>query len=341
MKPITYRHLLLLFLLPGWLQIGLIYAGETHIERSRDCFSCHEEFDHDTFELMADEVCGACHRGALTKKRALELLELEKHPLPSVDNQSEVPGMVLPLTSRKSLRGDEPSDMVKVTAGEFTLGTDHRLPDEGPSHKRYLPSFYIDVFEVTNLQYQRFIQEKNHRSPAHFRNRSHPEGRADHPVNFVSWFDAKAYCEWAGKRLPSNAEWEKAARGTDQRTYPWGDTFSIDHANTSMLWKTIKQEGDTTPVGAFPKGASPYGVHDMSGNVWEWTSSKYERYPGNDTPAETYLSNYRTLKGGSWWDCSFYQCGISAPVFNRSFFSPKMRNETIGFRCAKDAKEKP
>jgi len=337
----TYRFSFSLLLLLLWLLMSYGYAGDTHIERSRDCFSCHEEFDHDTFESMADEVCGKCHRGALTKKRAMEALELEQNPLPSVDDRSDVPGMVLPFTAAKSLRGDGPNKMVEIAAGDFTMGTDNRLPDEGPSHQLYLPTFYIDVFEVTNLQYQRFIQEKNHRSPAHFRNRTYPQGYADHPVNFVSWNDAKAYCAWADKRLPSNAEWEKAARGIDQRTYPWGDKFSIERANTSMLWKTIKREGNTTPVGAFPAGASPYGVHDMSGNVWEWTSSLYERYPGNDTPAETYLSNYRTLKGGSWWDCSFYQCGISAPVFNRSFFSPNMRNETIGFRCAKDAKENP
>jgi len=328
----------LILALPLLLAAGFIVAGETHIDRSRDCYSCHEEFNHDTFETLADEVCGNCHRGALTKKKALAAVNNSEPATPPIGAADKIPGMALPLLSPTSRLGDQPNPMIKIPAGEFTLGSDNRMPDEGPKHKVYLETFYIDQYEVTNLQYQRFIQATNHRSPGHFRNRTFPEGRADHPVNFVSWFDAKAYCEWAGKRLPSNEEWEKAARGTDdERTYPWGNTFSIERANTAMLWKTIKREGTTTPAGAFPSGASPYGVHDMSGNLWEWTASPYARYPGNDTPADPYMNNYKTLKGGSWWDCSFYQCGLSAPVFNRSFFSPNMRNETIGFRCAKDA----
>jgi formylglycine-generating enzyme required for sulfatase activity len=95
--------------------------------------------------------------------------------------------------------------------------------------------------------------------------------------------------------------------------------------------------GDTTPVGAFEGGASPYGVYDMSGNVWEWTASWYQPYPGNTVASESYGERYKVLKGGSWFDCSFYNCGISAPVFNRAFFAKRTKNDSFGFRCAKDA----
>ena len=190
---------------------------------------------------------------------------------------------------------------------------------------------------MTNLQYRKFNNDTHRRSPSHFRNRTFPPGKADHPVTFVSWEDANAYCQWAGKRLPTDEEWEKAARGSDGRMFPWGDEFDIKRANTPLRWKKLNQFGDTTPVGAFPAGASPYGLMDMSGNVWEWTASWYKPYPKNKVASESYGERYKTLKGGSWFDCSFYNCGISAPVFNRAFFAKKVKNDSFGFRCAKDA----
>jgi formylglycine-generating enzyme required for sulfatase activity len=230
--------------------------------------------------------------------------------------------------------------MVLIPAGEFIMGTDVRLSDEGPQHKVYLPDYYIDIYEVTNLQYKKFNDATHGRSPRNWRNRTFPEGKADHPVVYVSWEDANAYCQWAGKRLPTDQEWEKAARGTDGRMFPWGDEFDTAKANTPLRWQEIGRFGDTTPVGSFEQGKSPFGVYDMSGNVWEWTSSWYEAYPGNKTKSESYGERYKTLKGGSWFDCSFYKCGISAPVFNRAFFAKKVKNDSFGFRCASDAKKR-
>ena len=249
-------------------------------------------------------------------------------------------GMRFPMYYVISRLGDNPNEMVLIPAGEFIMGTNDRLPDEGPQHKVTLPEYLIDKHEVTNLQYKKFIDATQRRSPTYFRNRTFPEGRADHPVTNVGWDDANEYCQWAGKRLATEQEWEKASRGSDARIYPWGDEFEVTHANTPGRWKELATFGDTTPVGSFAKGASPYGIHDMSGNVWEWTASWYKAHPGNKTPSESYGERYKILKGGSWWDCSFYKCGISAPVYNRSFFAKKVKNDTFGFRCAKDVEFK-
>ena len=218
------------------------------------------------------------------------------------------------------------------------MGSNDRLSDEGPAHILSTAEYLIDKFEVTNLQYKKYIDEAGRRAPQHFERRVVPEGKVDHPVTFVSWFDAKKYCGWAGKRLPTEQEWEKAARGTDGRIFPWGNLFGIERANTPVRWDEIKQDGDTSPVGAFKQGISPFGLHDTSGNVWEWVDAWYQGHPGNEKPSENFGEIYRVLKGGSWWDCSFYKCGISAPVFNRSFFNPRVKNSSFGFRCAKDAK---
>ena len=249
-------------------------------------------------------------------------------------------GMRYPLYYDDSRIGSRPNKMVRVPAGQFLMGSNSRLADEGPQHSLTLPTFFIDQYEVTNLQYKAFIQATKHRSPNHFSNRTFPEGKADHPVTFVSWYDAHDYCAWANKRLPTAAEWEKASRSADGRTFPWGDKFEHNNANTPARWANLDKKGDTTPVGSFVGGASPYGAYDMSGNVWEWTDSWYTAYPGNTRPSENYGEQYKTLKGGSWWDCTFYDCGISAPVFNRAFFDQRVKNATFGFRCAKDSATK-
>ncbi len=224
--------------------------------------------------------------------------------------------------------------MVLVPEGGFTMGSDSRWPDEGPFRELYLPAFYIDKFEASNALYQRFVQETGRRPPMDWGGMNSPPGKEKHPVVWVTWYDATDFCHWSGKRLPIDAEWEKASRGTDGRIFPWGNEFDPKKANTPH-----SKRGTTTPVGSFPSGHSPYGAYDMAGNVWEWTASWYKPYPGNQRPTENYGEKYRVLKGGSFVDCSFYRCGISAPVFNRSFFRPETRNSGFGFRCARSADE--
>ena len=243
-----------------------------------------------------------------------------------VFSETAIPDADQSISSSKTKR----SSMVLVPAGIFSMGTNERLPDEGPMHKVYVSSFRIDQYEVSNGEYSRFVKATRRTPPRHWPRGVFPPEKVSHPVVFVTWYDANDYCHWAGKRLPTATEWEKAARGVDARVYPWGNEFDAAKANTPY-----SQRGDTTPIGSFPAGQSPYGVHDMSGNVWEWTSSWYKAYPGNTRRRlETYGQRYRVLKGGSFVNCSFYKCGISAPTFNRSFFRPATRNQGFGFRCA-------
>jgi len=223
--------------------------------------------------------------------------------------------------------------MVKIPGGPFIMGYDHRHPDEKPSHTISIPAFFIDRYEVTNEQYKQFIGDTHRRPPDDWINGDYPLENNKHPVAFVSWYDAHDYCSWAGKRLPTEEEWEKAARGTDGRLYPWGNEFDPKKANMPQSHST-----GTTPVGSFPQGRSPYGLYDMAGNVWEWTESWATPYPGSPIPTAHYFTGeYKVLKGGSWVDCSFYRCGISALTFNRGYFKPQTKNQGFGFRCAKNA----
>jgi len=342
------------------LQVGQCAAchvkGE-HIQQlgsMEKCEQCHGKADHEprlqkVSQTLADaltqgKTSGNSSQGKKTvktendSKRTKALLaepgqETDKSIVHKI---LPTAGMSYPIYYQGSRIGSEPNKMVLVPAGEFIMGTDDRLPDEGPQHKVYLPAYYIDIYEVTNLQYKQFNDATHRRSPTHFRNRTFPEGKADHPVTYVSWEDADAYCRWAKKRLPTDQEWEKAARGTDGRMFPWGGEFDVKKANTPIRWQQIGSFGDTTPVGAFENGKSPYGLYDTTGNVWEWTASWYQAYPNNKVASESYGTRYKTLKGGSWFDCSFYKCGISAPVFNRAFFATRTKNDSFGFRCAGD-----
>jgi len=308
----------------------------------RGCQRCHTEMSHPVVERKKLEGCISCHSGNKAESPIMMADSLAHTMIGQASTRKSgefAPGMHLAMTYENTRIGQQPNEMVLIPAGEFTMGSDQRLPDEGPEHKVYLNDYWLDRYEVTNLQYKQFIDATSRRSPRHYENRTFPDGLVDHPVVYVSWYDATDYCAWAGKRLPTGAEWEKGARGNDARVYPWGNEFDITRANMPQRWDTLKQAGGTTPVGAFKGGVSPFGLYDMSGNVWEWTSSWYEAYPGNQKPTENYGQTYKTLKGGSWWNCSFYKCGASAPAFNRSFFLRTTRNKSFGFRCAKDSEE--
>jgi len=231
----------------------------------------------------------------------------------------------------KAVRKAPFKDMVYVPPGYFTMGSDDWWPKSQPEHKRYVKGFYIDKYEVTNERYAAFVRATGHAAPPNWSGGRIPPGKADYPVTFVSWHDADAFCRWDGKHLPREDQWEKAARGTDGRAFPWGDKFSRKKANTPQFGF-----GNTMAVGSFPDGVSPYGAYDMAGNVWEWVDDWFKPYPGNKHPDENYGERFKVLRGGSWYDCTYYKCGISAPSYNRIFFNPDTRNNNFGFRCAVD-----
>lgn len=207
-------------------------------------------------------------------------------------------------------------DWVEIPAGPFLMGSDKKQDDQAyddelPQQTVTLPAYRMARTPVTNAQYQVFVQATGHRAPQHWKEGRIPEGKEKHPVVYVTWQDAVAFCTWASEvtgatiRLPSEAEWEKAARGTDGRLYPWGnDKPAQDHCNFGMI------VGDTTPVGSYPKGASPYGVLDAAGNVWEWTSSLYKGYPYDpaDGREDSYSEGRRTVRGGSFYDERLVRC---------------------------------
>lgn len=167
--------------------------------------------------------------------------------------------------------------MVLVPAGEFHMGSleDDRFAEanEKPQRVIYLADFYIDKLEVTNIEYKRFTDATGYPTPEKWRDGQYPEGADFYPVQAVSWWEANAYARWVGKRLPTEAEWEKAARGTDARRFPWGDEYDAELANS---------EKDYAPAASYFEGASPYGALNMAGNVAEWTASAYESYPTID-----------------------------------------------------------
>ncbi len=300
--------------------------------------------------LIPNDTCKNCHLSDERPKVDYSNPEcVECHTAPDEDQVAPVP-MAVPAKAPDPVR-TTPNEMIKIPAGEFTIGNDGRGQIEGsgdademPAHVVFLDAYFIDKYEVTNAQFKAFTGAMNHRTPKHWqtpdpagKGKTHPPEKANHPVVYVDWFDANAYCHWAGKRLPSEEEWEKAARGTDGRVFPWGNNYDPKKANTPQYWLALQRDGDTMPVGRFEEGKSPYGLYDMAGNVYEWTSSWYKPYPNNTEFNAHYGVKNKILRGGSWYDCLSYGCGLSAPSYNRSRFAPEIRNKGFGFRCAKSS----
>jgi len=230
-------------------------------------------------------------------------------------------------------------EMVYIPAGEFEMGQQEGM-DTRPMHRVFLPAFFIDTYEVTNKRYKRFIDATTHKVPWsqdpaaapyawEWQTRMFPRGKGEDPVVLVSWEDAKAFCLWAGKALPTEAQWEKAARGARGKIYPWGDVWLPGKANT---WESSLRE--TAPSGVFEGDVSEYGVHDLAGNVSEWVEDWFAPYPGNSIVNYDAGEKYKVLRGGSW----DYFHSI-ATGYHRQYAIPHSQMTAIGFRCVRPASE--
>ena len=229
--------------------------------------------------------------------------------------------------------GKDGVPLIRVSEGEFIMGSHTGQEDERPAHRVYLDAFYIDQYEVTVERYATFLHAQKPERPFKWREATNgAQGRK--PVIGVDWYDAKEYCEWSGRRLPSEAEWEKAARGTDQRTYPWGDAAPTRaHANAGQ--RTWKGYDSLTAVGSHALGDSPHGVADLSGNVWEWIADRYDQHyyetsPPRNPPGPS-TGPLRVLRGGAWNNDA-----ATIRAANRAAYAPSARRNDVGFRCAMD-----
>lgn len=240
------------------------------------------------------------------------------------------------------------SEMILIPGGEFTLGRTVERGDEWypglyyigselPAHEVFVESFYIDKYETTVDSFEIFLKKTKRKYPATFTYKDYY--KSGYPAQGMNWRDAYDYCKWVGKRLPTEVEWERAARGDDDRVFPWGNEFNRSALNYGYHSNPKKERSKdpysyTSPVGRFPEGASPYGVMDMAGNLWEWTSSQYRPYPyvkddgREDKPGRKDMISARGGAFDSW--------GGQLYTFYRMFPYPEDHGLDIGFRCAKD-----
>lgn len=257
----------------------------------------------------------------ITLQLASSQIEISKLTIKSIDGRPPFE----PQKPRTQATGPIPEEIL-IPAGDFLMGVINGK--ENPVHSVYVDAFYIDALEVTNENYREFVEATGHEPPRYWQD---PKYNADkQPVVGVTYEDATAFCQWKGKRLPTEAEWERAARGPHSRLFPWGDRFDAQRANT--------REGkhrQPLPVGSYPKGVSAEGVFDMSGNVWEWCHDWFEKeyyaVAASKNPTGPDSGKKRVIRGGGW----------TAPhtdMADRRGEKPDKTYPSLGFRCARTPK---
>ena len=259
-------------------------------------------------------------------KQQIEEMKIRQDKLENdMEDQEERRKEILPGANKRL--------MVHVSSGPFTMGgRDEDSPrSERPAHTVFLSDYYISKYPVTNQEYREFVQCTGHRIPIHWQRGTFPAGTGNHPIANVSWQDADAFARWRGARLPSEAEWEKAARGTDERPYPWGTRFTEgERCNAN------NQVGTTTPVNEFPDGRSFYELWDMAGNVYEWCQDYYDEEYYKSSPATNPKGpdggQERVVRGGC-----YIESRAALRTTHREGVSEVTTRDTIGFRIAMDA----
>ncbi len=271
--------------------------------------------------LSASQLMGSWGRRLISASFDIELKKL-------IPPEGEEPNAVMPNQQKEILKSvtQKYPGMIYIPEGMVIVGSKSGDPCEKPPYKINLEAFYIGKYEVTNQEYRDFVTESGYAAPQHWEGNQIPPGLEKHPVTWVSFEDAEAYCLWKGGRLPSEAEWERAAHGAQPALYPWGDEFDPNRAN---IWQAGRR--GTAPVGSYPLGASRFGVEDMAGNVFEWVNDFFHPYPGSRTRFKESDKHKRILRGGSWNFNQYY-----ARTTHRF---PRMGGEksrSYGFRLARN-----
>lgn len=337
--------------------IGVCKGAEMsdEIEQKRNLMAAHQKRLH-YLELRAAQQGSAVDPAILLEIENIrntmeslkrETLSLEKLNSPIVSSTNFLASLLNEniFIEKAATRSFKPPrdgfEWVRIPAGEFIMGSDLEKDAkaeniEAPQHKLYMPEFWISRYPVTNQHYKQFIEDTGYMTPKHWEGGEIPKGKELHPVVYVSWREAQLFCEWAYVRLPTEAEWEKAARGTDGRTYPWGD--SQPHRSLCNFSNTT----GTTPVGIFRQGVSPFGVFDMAGNIWEWTATCWGMYVNKSDFPYPYNTNdgrddlnapdnfARIIRGGGY---SYYAHRIRCAA--RWYAHPLSTHDDVGFRVVR------
>ena len=302
---------------------GVVMASDTRVTRPESLSVSSPKVDHLSAQAKPHGLNGEGKSN--DGMRPLKNSGVASHHLP-------------PPVSQIDTTGRDGAPMALVPAGDFIMGSDKGDEDEAPAHRVYLNAFYIDKFEVTNGRFAKYVEAIQSEPPWGFADRETPVIHAERPVRWVSWMDAMGYCLWLGKRLPTEAEWEKAARGTDERTYPWGN----DPPTPVHAVYGLKEGGAETVsvIGNHHMGQSPYGVQDLAGNLYEWVMDWYADNFYTNSPAINPRGpgegTAKVQRGGSY---------INTPYRLRSSFrtkgDPTEQDPNVGFRCAQDVPKQP
>ena len=346
---------------------------------------------HMLWLLLIGPLLTACGQRSedITPQMAATAAPASPTPPAPVTTEPTPPSEVKKIAARIEVQTVE---MVPVPAGAFLMGsnktdtegwqdrygfTEPILLDEHPPHTVQVAAFFIDTYEVSNLQYKEFVYRTNRLLPYEWASNGYgltmeeasvmeigplrtiaaehfkldmdtttmskqqlidamrtQQTRSDKlPVTGITWSDANAYCGWRGQRLPTEAEWEKAARGAHSFEFPWGNDWNTGLTNTG---DDSEWEQGIAPVGAYPKNKSPYGAYDLAGNVWEWVEDWYQPYPGSTYTSKNFGNTHKVIRGGGG-GIGHYALAYFFRGATRQFASPDTAGEDVGFRCAKDA----